>query len=63
MKTPQLFIRHLHRKAYCLSLRIPLRESINPKRTVFKLTMTVDVFVKLKSQYEVGPGDSFRRHY
>lgn len=58
-----MFIRHLHRKAYCLSLKISLSESNNPKRTVLKLTLTVDVFVKLKSQYEVGPSDSFRRHY
>lgn len=31
-----------------------MSESINPKDTVFKLTLTVDVFVKLKSQYQVG---------
>lgn len=63
IKTPQLFIRHLYRKAHCLSLRISLSESNNPKHTVLKLTLTVDVFVKLKSLYEVGPSDSFRRHY
>lgn len=49
-----LFIRHLHRKAERLSLRISLSESINPNDIVSKLTLTVDVFVKLKSQYEVG---------
>lgn len=49
-----LFIRHLHRKAERLSLRISLSESINPNDIVSKLTLTVGVFVKLKSQSEVG---------
>lgn len=31
-----------------------MSESINPKDSVLKLTLTIGVFVKLKSQYEVG---------